>query len=237
MEQSKYNYVAAYEEVQPPPPHVEVQRHPATVETNLGFVLTLANLLITGIIIVAMMIDGTQAKTAIIAGSIYFAGTTILFTLLVTGSLTEMVNGWQHQKTERYRIDAYESLGEQAIEWRLAVEETRQIELMGRKGSAHPLPPAGQLQSYVAPFADGEQAQVEGTRFAMSLYDTQGCPDHTRVHSDGRLKLRMIGSKRGSGSREAGVWLLKQGIIQRVRGGYAIDLEHYPHRDSLRHLL
>lgn len=234
----QHNYIASLDELAPPPPYVEVKdNRPATVETNLGFVLTVANLMITAIIITAMMLDGTQAKSAIIAGSIYFAGTTILFTLLVTGTLGAIVNGWQRELTERHRIDAYEALGELAIEWRLAVEETRQIELLGRRGATDPMPPAGQLQSYVAPFADGERAQVEGVRFAMSLYDTQGRPDSKRVHTDGRLKIRMCGSKRGAGSRDAGRWLLREGIIERVRGGYALDLDKFPHRDSLRHLL
>lgn len=237
MEQSKYNYVSALDEISPPPPTIDVSSNrPATVETNLGFVLTIANLLITGIIITAMMLDGTQVLAAIIAGSIYFATTTILFTLLVTGSLTMILADLSRERTEHHRIDAYQELGEQAIQWRLAVEETRQIELLGRRGSTEGVQPV-QVQSYVAPFADGERAQVEGVRFAMSLYDTQGRPDNTRVHSDGRLRGRMLGSKRGTGSPEAGRWLLRAGIIQRVRGGYAVDLEKFPTRDALRHLL
>lgn len=64
----------------------------------------------------------------------------------------------------------------------------------------------------------------------MSLYGTNGKPD-------GRLSGRMIGSKRGSGSRDAGRWLLKERIIERVSGGYRLNLRDYPNRDSLRHLL
>lgn len=236
-EQSKYNYVAALDELPPPPQYVDVQQNrPATVETNLGFVLTLANLMLAAIIVIAMLLDGTQVMLAIIAGSVYFAVTMVFFTLLVTGSLTMILADLSRERAEHHRIDAYENLGEQAIQWRLAVEETRQIELLGRRPHADPLPPP-QIQSYVAPFADGEKAQVEGVRFAMSLYDTQGKPDTTRLHSDGRLRGRMLGSKRGTGSPEAGRWLLRAGIIQRVRGGYALNLEKYPARDTLRHLL
>lgn len=221
-----------------PPPTVEVRPiPPATIETNLGFVLTLANLMVTAIIVIAMMLDGTQAQNAIIAGSIYFAVTMTGFALVVTGSLGTIVAVLSHERTERLRIDAYESLGEQAIEWRLACEQTRQIELLGRRPHADPVQRTSPLNSYVAPFADGEQAQAEGVRFAMSLYSTMGKPDPKRVHADGRLKLRMIGSKRGSGSREAGRWLLRAGIIQRVRGGYALDVGRFPTRDSLRYLL
>lgn len=237
MEQSKYNYVSALDEISPPPPTVEVTNRPATVETNLGFVLTLANLMLAAIIVIAMLLDGTQVMLAIIAGSVYFAVTMIFFTLLVTGSLTMILADLSRERTEHHRIDAYQELGEQAIQWRLAVEETRQIELLGRRPHAEGVPPAGALQSYVPPFADGERAQVEGVRFAMSLFDTQGRPDNARVHPDGRLRGRMLGSKRGTGSPEAGRWLLRAGIIQRVRGGYALDLDKFPTRDALRHLL
>lgn len=233
------NYVtpAAMDEFMPPPSYVEVRPTvtPAT-ETNLGFVLTLANLMVTAIIVVAMMLDGAQAQNAIIYGALYFALTMGVFALVVTGALSSIVNGWQHERTERLRVEAWRELGALGIEWRLAVEETRQIELLGRRGSADPLPIAGP-QNYVAPFGDGEQAQVEGVRFAMALYDTHGRPDPKRVHGDGRLKIKMCGSKRGAGSRDAGRWLLRAGIIKRVRGGYALDVARFPTRDSLRHLL
>lgn len=233
------NYVAAaLDDLVPPPPYVDVRpTPPPATENNLGFILTLANLMVTAIIVVAMMLDGTQAMTAIIVGSVYFAVTMLGFSLVVTGALSGIVAALAHESTERQRIEAYQELGERALEWRLAVEETRQIEMLGRRPHADPLPSTGQIQSYVAPFADGERAQVEGVRFAMSLYDTQGRPDPQRLHRDGRLKVRMIGSKRGSGSVEAGRWLLRAGIVKRVRGGYALDVGRFPDRDSLRHLL
>lgn len=231
------NYVSVLDEVPPPPQYVDVQHNrPATVETNLGFVLTLANLMLAAIIVIAMLLDGTQVMLAIITGAVYFAVTMIFFTLLVTGSLTTILADLSKERAEHHRIDAYENLGEQAIQWRLAVEETRQIELLGRRPHVEGVQPT-QVQNYVPPFADGERAQVEGVRFAMSLYDTQGRPDSTRLHSDGRLKIRMCGSKRGAGSPEAGRWLLREGIVKRVRGGYALDLARFPSRDSMRHLL
>lgn len=223
----------------PPPPIVEVQQsQPPSQERNLGFVLTAANLFVTAILIVGMLVNGSQVQSAIVVGGVYFALTTTAFVFVITGALTAMVNGWQQQRTERLRIQAYRELGEMALDWRLSVEETRQMELVGRR------PPAGGVQrlsplngNFVAPYADGEQAQVEGVRFAMGLYKTDGRPDPQRVHPGGRLKIRMIGSKRGSGSREAGLWLLQAEIIQRVRGGYRLNVEQYPTRDSLRHLL
>lgn len=235
--------VSPLDEVAPMPPpfpyatSVEVQSQPATVETNLGLVLTVANLAVTAILITGMLINGSQVQSAILVGGAYFAGTTTAFVFVITGALTAMLNGWQHEKTERQRIQAYRELGELAIEWRLAVEETRQMELEGRRPPTEAVQRISPLNSYVAPFADGEQAQVEGVHFAMTLYDTLGKPDPTRLHPDGRLRGRMIGSKRGSGSREAGRWLLREGIIKRVQGGYALQLDKYPTRDTLRHLL
>lgn len=232
------NYASTLDELAPPPPYVDMR--PAatpTVETNLGLVLTLANLMVTAIIVIAMMLDGAQAQNAIIYGALYFALTMGGFALVVTGALSSIINGWQVQRTERLRVEAWRELGELGIEWRLAVEETRQIELLGRRGSAQPSQGVSAISNYVPAIADGEQAQQEGVRFAMGLYDTHGRPDAKRVHGDGRLRGRMIGSKRGSGSREAGRWLLRAGIIKRVRGGYALDIARYPARDSLRHLL
>lgn len=229
-------YPAVYDEtvVMQPPSYVEVSQQPASVETNLGFVLTVANLAITGIIIVAMIVDGTQAKNAIVVGGVYFATTTGTFALVVTGTLTAIVNGWQRERTERLRVEAYRELGELSFEWRLAVEETRQLELVGRRGATDPAQRISPLNTFVPAIEDGMEAQQEGIAFAMSLYGTTGQPDSKRVHADGRLRGRMIGSKRGSGSRDAGRWLLREKIIERVPGGYRLNITRYPSRDALR---
>jgi hypothetical protein len=224
-------------ELMPPPSYIEVQAQPATIETNLGFVLTVANLLITAIIVIAMMVDGTQAKNAIIAGCVYFALTMTGFALVTTGTLSAIVNGWQRERTERQRVQAWQTLGELSIDWRLAVEETRQLELMGRRGSAHPTERVSPLNTYVSAIEDGKEAQSEAVAFAMGLFGTNGKPDAKRVHPDGRLKIRMCGSKRGAGSRDAGRWLLREGIIERVAGGYRLRIDKYPTRDHLQHLL
>lgn len=220
----------------PPPPITEAETNPQNIQAGLIIVVS-ANLAVMIIVISGMMFGGSKPVEAIIAGVAYFTLTSPLYLAIVTGVLSTVLVRHDREITERIRIEAYQELGEQAIEWRLAVEETRQIELLGRRPDVGGVQRVSPLQSYVAPFADGEQAQVEGVRFAMGLYDTQGKPDPQRVHTDGRLKLRMLGSKRGSGSRDAGRWLLRVGIIQRVRGGYAVDLDRFPTRDSLRYLL
>lgn len=220
----------------PPPPITDVETHPQNIQAGLIIVVS-ANLAVMIIVISGMMVGGAKPVEAIIAGVAYFTLTSPIYLAIVTGVLSTVIVRYAREKTERIRIDAYQELGERAIEWRLACEQTRQIELLGRRPPTEGVQRTSPLASYVAPFADGEQAQVEGVRFAMGLYSTVGHPDPKRVHADGRLKQRMLGSKRGSGSREAGRWLLRAGIIQRVRGGYALDVGRFPTRDSLRHLL
>ncbi|MGP1666835.1 MAG: hypothetical protein ACTS5I_13170, partial [Rhodanobacter sp.] len=133
--------------------------------------------------------------------------TTGTFALVVTGTLTNIVNGWQRERTERLKVQAYRELGDLNFQWKIAVEETRQLELVGRRGAAHPAQRVSPLNSFVPAIADQEEAQTEGTRFAMSLYATNGLPSSKRVHADGRLRVKMCGSKRGAGSRDAGRWL------------------------------
>ena len=222
----------------PPPAVVEMAAsQPATIETNLGFVLTVANLAVTAILITGMLLNGSQVQTAIIAGGVYFALTTTVFVFVITGALTAMVNGWQREKTERLRVEAWRELGAMALDWRLETERTRQIELEGRRPPTEGVQRVSPLNNYVPAIADGHAAQAEGVRFAMSLYGTTGRPDPRQVHADGRLRQKMLGSKRGSGSRDAGRWLLREHIIERVAGGYRLRIDQFPTRDALRHYL
>jgi hypothetical protein len=148
-----------------------------------------------------------------------------------------MYSRHERETTERIRIEAWREIAERAFEWKIAIEETRQLELAGRRtptGDVHRVSP---LNSFVPAIADGEEAQQEGIRFALGLFDTHGRPDAKKLHPDGRLAGRMIGSKRGSGSRDAGLWLLRERIIEKVPGGYRLNIRDYPTRDSLRHLL
>lgn len=75
----------------PPTPITEPQP-PAQSDTALGQVVLAANVCITAIIVVAMILDGTTARTAIIAASAYFAISTIAFAGVTTGALTSIVN-------------------------------------------------------------------------------------------------------------------------------------------------
>jgi len=270
----RYNYVAALEDLAPPPAHVEMQHvapHPV-IETNLGFVLTIANLLITAIIITAMMLDGTQAMNAIIAGSIYFAVTMTGFSLVVTGALSAIVASTAHERTERQRIESYEVLGALAIEWRRDVERNRTIEMQAQAmpmqltrriaaletellQRAIAVDPLHTPHTFVTAYSNvstaahsdiGPQADSsaqEAVAWASQLFSDTGLPDPKKlqlvgeVNDLGRLRIKVIGSKRGGGSREAGLFLLHHGAIQKVTGGFRFNLKHYPSREALRNLL
>lgn len=232
---------ASFDEAIPLPTPMVVeqpaQQQPSPAhDAIVGKTVTWANLGVTAIIIVAMLRDGSKVQTALIVGSCYFALATGLYVLTTSGTLTAIVNVWQSQRTERRRIDAYQELGVAMLEWRM-MQEQALAERRPSTASVHRLSPLGDSPNYVTPYLDGEQAAVEAVRFVTSLYDANGLPNRRKVHPDGRLAVRMPGSKRGGGSREAGLWLLRNGVIRRVERGYALDLLAYPTVDRVRRLL
>lgn len=232
----------AFEDLPMPPASMEAPPQQAIVsDATLGHIALAANILITLIIVVAMIVDGSQAKTAIVVGALYFGLSTFVFAIVTTGGLTAIINAYQRERTERQRIDAYRELGAMALAWRMEVERNRLLEPLQRPphdfrpdvGGVQRVSP---LNTFVEPYADQERAVLEGVRWAEKLYDRSalGAPDPRKVQLDGesigRLKIRMIGSKRGGGSREAGVFLIRQGVIRKVAGGYALVIENYPYR-------
>lgn len=131
--QYRSSYVPAVPDdvLAPPPaplPEAPLVRDSVRAE-NAWFVLMVANILVTTIIIAAMLIDGTSTRRAIMWGVVYFAPTTTIFVLALTGTLTDIVRGRQREITERERIAAYADLGEQALRWRQSVEDNRRLEL------------------------------------------------------------------------------------------------------------
>jgi hypothetical protein len=271
-QESRYSFVPAIDDIlAPPPPAVEPESKVTQVhDGGLGFVVVSANVLVTAIIIIGMLVEGQQASRAIVVGAVYFASTTVIYAFIHTGALSAIIGVWQHERTERVRIQAYASVAEMAIGWRIRVEENRTLELqmqatpgdMARRLAQvenelmdHRLaadPPQG-VSTYVAPYdnrsrgAFAEAAQPDTTAqealaWARTLYlDSTGLPDPDRVQTSGEqegwLKGRMLGSKRGTGSKEAGLWLLHHKIILRAAGGYKLNTQHYPRRESLRNLL
>lgn len=270
------NYVSsAVDEFVPPPPYAETQQpqQPIVSNATIGAIAISANVAVTVVIVVAMLFGGARADLAILRGILYFGISTPLFLLIVTGGLVAVINSWQHQTTERRRIDAHETTVMAAIEWRRDIEANRaaelqaqampqqltrriaalESELLTRQIAVDPLhAPRTFVTAFDnrsgAAFADEvEPAQDssanEAVAWASQLYNELGQPDPKKIQltgdpaSIGRLRVKMLGSKRGSGSREAGLWLLRQGIAHKVAGGYCLNLKHYPTRESLRGLL
>lgn len=248
-----------------PPPAPESASKNTANETNLGFVVTAANLLVTAIIITAMLVDGQQAGRAILVGAAYFAITMTSFTILITGTLSTIVASVGREKTERLRIEAYRELGESAINWRIRVEDNRAMEIQAQAlprdiqrrlatleeeaiERSTNVDPLRTPSTYIAPYSNVSEAahsdiapQVDTTAqeavaWLRALYDDTGEADRSKLQSDGRLKIRMLGSSRGPGSREAGLWLINKGVIRKVPGGFALNLKHYPTRESVRNL-
>lgn len=220
----------------PSPERLDAEPTPQNIQAGLLVVMS-ANLAVMVIVMGGLWAGGMEPLTIILSGIGYFTFTTPFYLALVTNVVTNMYSRHERETTERLKIEAWRELGAMHMDVKLAVEETRQLELVGRRpptGGAQRISP---LNTYVPAIAQGEEAQQEGVRFAMSLFDTRGNPDGKRLHPDGRLKIKMCGSKRGAGSRDAGRWLLKERIIERVAGGYRLNLRDYPHRDSLKHYL
>lgn len=256
---NNYHYVSALDDILTPPPAPlpEAASVASGIRADTAWLVLLsANILVTIIIIAAMLIDGSTTRAAIAYGVIYFAPTTTIFVLALTGTLTDIVRSGQREKTERQRIDAYTTLAEKALDWRLAVESNRQLELqrpaqleMRRTHlSADPV----QTPTFVPPYDNRPKgafaAEVqpidttaeEALGFARGLYLDSGKPNPNRVwltekpESHGRLRGNMVGSKRGEGSNEARLWLLHRRIIVKKPGGYALNLTLFPTRDDLR---
>lgn len=269
------NYVPALDDVLSPPPepapdapriHNEVRAETAWL------ILTTANVLVTVIIIAAMLVDGTATKRAVLYGILYFAPTTTVFVLALTGTLTDIVRGAQREKTERIRIDAYADLGEQALRWRVQVEDNRRLELqrdalpatLSRRlaqletelleRSLDADPPQG--TTFVAPYEnrrggafaaetqpDHDTTAREAIRWvAANLYNDVGAPNAktlwltNRPESHGRIRIPVIGSKRGEGSADALRWLCDKRVLVKVPGGYALNLQMCPTKDDLRYV-
>jgi hypothetical protein len=261
------SFVPALDDVLDPPPAANTttkptQRH----DISLGFVVTVANVLVTAIIVIGMLVDGRQASSAIITGSAYFAITTALYMFIDTGALATILSAWQREKTERYRVRAYRELGELAIGWRVRIEENRAAELQAQalptqlarrvatletemlEQRVHVDPVQG-APSFVTPYDNRSKAahaetgpQVDTTAneaiaWLNDLYDDIGEVDRSKVNSDGRLKVRMIGSSRGPGTREAGLWLIDKGVITKVPGGFSLNMRYFRTREGVRTLL
>lgn len=249
------NFITAADDIlTPPPPPIHTDPEPAPQNIQAGLIIVVsANLAVMTVVITVMLAGGAEPMRAIIAGIAYFTITSPLYLVIVTGALSAIIAVCQREKTERIRIGAYADIAELAITWRLRIEDNRAIELQAaalpadlsrrlalleeeRTPPAHPVQP----NTFVTAYAQEDATAQEARRWAEDLYLPNGRPDPSKVVAEGDkrgwLRIRMLGSKRGGGSREAGLWLLHRKVILRVTGGYCLNLTSYPTRESLRTL-
>lgn len=213
--QYRSSYVPAIvEDVLPPPPtpHPEppLTREGVRAETA-WLVVTLSIMLMTLVLFTAMIIDGSTARQAINAGTKFFALTMGLVVLILSGALTDILRAWWRERNERRRIDAWADLAEQALAWRMKIEDNRRAELerdslpadlkrrlaalerelLDRdldRADADPLRTPTWVQPYptrreAAPALD---ARTEALRWAAGLYQEDGTPNPELVQMTGK---------------------------------------------------
>jgi|GEM_PF-3536270 len=223
MQPTRWSFTPAVEDILSPPPVPPPDPPPAQIRAGadqaLGFVVTVANILVTIVIIVGMIVESKAVGRSILTGALYFATTTAIYVLALTGTLTDVIRGGQQQRTERLRIDAYADLAEQAIQWRLLVEENRKAEL---ETPALPGDLAGRLsdveqalkertvaalksdgETFVTPYDNRSRAALaaetqpardttanEARAWAMGLYTDMGLPNPKCVQLTGKREAR-----------------------------------------------
>lgn len=263
-------YAPAIDEVMSPPPApVEIETteaSPNSQQTQAGLIVIVsANLAMTAIIMTVLLLYGSDVEAVLQRGVLYFAITTPIYLIIITGSLAKILGRWAREKTERQRIKAYERVMVVAFQWRREVEAnraaeiqaqslptqlTRRIaaleeELLERRLSTDPL---RNVATFVAPYDNTSKAAhadehavdttaQEAIAWLNDLYDELGNADRRKIRPDGRLRVRMLGSTRGPGSREAGRWLLDRGAILKVEGGFALNMRYFRTRENVRNLL
>lgn len=159
--------------------------------------------------------------------------------------------GWRLRVEENHALELQAHGLPADLPRRLAQLEDR---LFAQQLSAEGVQTPTATSSFVAPydnrstaaFAQETQPAIDTTAsealaWVRGLYLDTGLPDPAQVQTSGDktgwLKVRMLGSKRGTGSKEAGLWLLHRKVILRAAGGYRLNVELFPRRESLRALL
>lgn len=175
--QYRSSYVPAVPDdvLAPPPaplPDAPLVRDSVRAE-NAWFVLTFANVLVATIIVAGMLVDGSTTGRAILYGSLYFFFTMTIFVLALTGTLTDIVRGRQREITERERIAAYADLGEQAIRWRVKVEDNRRREIERDSLPSTLARRLTQLEAKLDELGEGDAEGMQPPSY-VSAYDNRG---------------------------------------------------------------
>lgn len=198
-------------------------RQPYSANTGMGGIVLSANTLFAIVIIIALLRNQASAVTAIIVGSLYYAGTTCLFLLIASGTLSDLVRTTQVERTQR---------------------DLHRLQFTVYQPPADPLPEPSAPQlpvtpNFVSPDPDAGTRR-EAVAWLMQLYDERGQPDPEKVllntskEQPGRIRI-------GTPSKPAVEWLVHRRIVKPLRkngrpNGYALSMR-YSIRDSLAGVL
>lgn len=180
---------------------------------GLALSVTGANVLLSGILIAGMVYDQQAVSIAVVSGAIYFAASTVVTTLILSGQLVALMDSRQRSAIERRRME----LMTPAYRQQYRVVDDPMMET--------PALPEDVGPSYVAPVEDS--AYREAVAFVVQLYGPDGLPDPKKVHMSttkegpGRLRIK-------APSRSAVEYLLNRRVLVDMKNGYRLNVPRYP---------
>lgn len=194
----------------------------------LGGIVIIANLLFAATMIMAMQRYAFSPVAAILLGALYYATTTTLALLIISGALGQMYIAKQEQTTIRHRDTLHYS-----VMPRPALPSADTLQLPSGQ-------PVEQLQGPLggATFVPAEDMTTrrDAALWAVSLYGPDGQADPSKVslkggtEPPGRLKV----AAPGSAAKE---YLLAKRVLQKIDHGYRLNLGRYPDAQTLRDIL
>lgn len=217
-------------------PTNSTQTHTIYATGGLGNVVTIANVLVTIILIVAIYADNGSATLAVLAGVGYFGVSTTVALLTLSGTLTHVLINRQQQVTVR-RLHQLQFKQVSEPPPSMAVVDLPQLP---RTPHADPLPPPGlpAAKSFVAPSAGevSEAARREAAAWVLQLYASNGEPDPNKVllqsgrERPGRIRV-------GAPGKEAKQLLLSRGVLLDLGNGFRLNLVRCPTIEAARQYL
>jgi hypothetical protein len=211
---------------------------------GLGAIVTIANVLVTIVLVVAMYVDSHSATVAVLSGIGFFVVSTTLTLLTLSGTLTAIVVGRQKEVTTRrmhmmqlevYRTQAGLLAAPEPLMLPAPVEEPALAPLEGSMPAVEPLPPPSMPARFV-PAVDASAAR-DAILWAMTLYTPEGQPDPSKVRLDskresaGRLR---VPAPKSSAVKE---FLLTKRVLERVDGGLRLRVDRFGSSAKVRELM
>jgi hypothetical protein len=200
---------------------LEVRKDMDTVPhaPGLSKVITIANTLVSLILIVGMVLDKHSVTTSTIAGVGYFALSTTTTLLILSGSLSAIVISRQHQLTTR-RLHA------------LQYREQPAIEILPAPHSPAQLATQPSEMNWVPAVANPHDTQRrDAIAWLLLLYQEDGRPDPSKVNLKAGEKQGSIWAKWPP--PEAIDYLTSKGAIIHNGNSLTLNLTRFPTRQAL----